>query len=620
MRLRRRHVAIPILVALGTPAVATAAIHGNDGKVAFESSADIWVIPLPAEGQPIGTPQKLAGSSPTARDSRPAWAPTVRGRLKEAFPTTPVQPGDEVGFIFETLPADWTVTVRWPGLATESATFGKVAGFNGLVRSTVPIGARTGRPCLSVAEEEVVDGWPGRLLSPTTITVSGTTPSTDTVDGCSQPIAFQSDRAGTWDVWAYEPMSGALRNLTPGTPASDETAPAWSSQNGTGVDPSSDRTRPLLAYAGSGDIFVTDPLNPGLAPVNVTSTSSDVEANPDWSSFGGWLTFERERDGDRQLWVMPIDPGGTTATEPARRVTGDLGRSTEPNWFTWHRPGMVDPIEPTEEIAFDGPGEQGDLELHHVEAPLAPIPFGDLSLVTQWTTSGTASSEMQPAWSPRGSMLAFASDRPEGAGDAAGDFNLWIRPYDPAKPERLVTTGPGDDLHPAWQPQFNTAVVEGRRPRGRASRRKARLSVVLTPTPTPTPDPPTPDPQPRPRSRCTVTGTAGRDVLRGTPGRDVICGLGGADRIAGLGGDDVLLGGTGDDRLGGGPGRDRLDGGPGRDRLSGDAGRDRLAGGAGRDLLLGGAGADRIAGGAGRDRSVADRRDTVTQTERIRRP
>lgn len=74
---------------------------------------------------------------------------------------------------------------------------------------------------------------------------------------------------------------------------------------------------------------------------------------------------------------------------------------------------------------------------------------------------------------------------------------------------------------------------------------------------------------------CTITGTAGRDVLRGTSAKDVICGLGGNDKLLGLKGSDTLKGGAGADVLRGGPGNDRLVGQSGKDRLNGGRGRDR---------------------------------------------
>ena len=100
---------------------------------------------------------------------------------------------------------------------------------------------------------------------------------------------------------------------------------------------------------------------------------------------------------------------------------------------------------------------------------------------------------------------------------------------------------------------------------------------------------------------CTVTGSAGDDVLIGTAGDDVLCGRGGDDRLLGRGGDDLLRGGRGGDRLRGGWGADRLRGGRGPDRLYGGYGPDRLYGGYGDDVLRGGPGPDRLRGGPGDD-------------------
>jgi predicted outer membrane repeat protein len=64
---------------------------------------------------------------------------------------------------------------------------------------------------------------------------------------------------------------------------------------------------------------------------------------------------------------------------------------------------------------------------------------------------------------------------------------------------------------------------------------------------------------------CTMTGTAGADVLVGGPGVDVLCGLGGRNVLIGGPGADHLIGGDGPDLLVGGPGLDVLDGGDGTD-------------------------------------------------------
>jgi Ca2+-binding RTX toxin-like protein len=117
---------------------------------------------------------------------------------------------------------------------------------------------------------------------------------------------------------------------------------------------------------------------------------------------------------------------------------------------------------------------------------------------------------------------------------------------------------------------------------------------------------------------CTITGTAGNDIIFGTRGNDVICGLGGNDTIDGSGGNDVVYGGPGDDSLNGGTGNDVLYGGPGNDKLQGDTGRDTMYGGAGRDTFWAWDGfADRLSGGLGVDRAWKDKLDRFTGIERV---
>jgi Ca2+-binding RTX toxin-like protein len=147
----------------------------------------------------------------------------------------------------------------------------------------------------------------------------------------------------------------------------------------------------------------------------------------------------------------------------------------------------------------------------------------------------------------------------------------------------------------------------------------------------------------QPNNPCTITGTAGNDVLRGTPGDDVICGLGGDDKLDGKRGNDKLLGGDGndklrddigndellgeagddyldaergDDRLDGGDGNDYVDGGSGNDELQGGSGSDTLDGEQGDDKLLGGDGNDKLKGGSGKDELAGEAGDDRLDGER----
>ena len=91
---------------------------------------------------------------------------------------------------------------------------------------------------------------------------------------------------------------------------------------------------------------------------------------------------------------------------------------------------------------------------------------------------------------------------------------------------------------------------------------------------------------------CTITGTAGDDVLTGTRGDDVICGLAGNDVVRAGNGDDAVFGDAGGDRVDGGNGDDTLYGGDGADDLRGERGDDVLSGGPAADALAGGQGDD----------------------------
>jgi RTX calcium-binding nonapeptide repeat (4 copies)/Divergent InlB B-repeat domain len=108
-----------------------------------------------------------------------------------------------------------------------------------------------------------------------------------------------------------------------------------------------------------------------------------------------------------------------------------------------------------------------------------------------------------------------------------------------------------------------------------------------------------------------LTGTAGGDTIFGRGGNDRIRGLRGDDCLFGEGGKDVLRGDAGADALSGGAGADDLDGGPGRDTVKGGAGADRIAA---RDGVR-----DVIVCGPGRDTVRADKGDTISGCERVRR-
>jgi hypothetical protein len=154
-----------------------------------------------------------------------------------------------------------------------------------------------------------------------------------------------------------------------------------------------------------------------------------------------------------------------------------------------------------------------------------------------------------------------------------------------------------------------------------------------------------------------LVGTNGRDFLDGGRGDDTIYGKGGNDRplpfrfgLVGGFGDDTIDGGGGDDHIAGyelgrardrgedtmtgGSGRDVLDGGRGADTISGEGGpdllmdgenkggpTDTLDGGTGNDILAPRnepAGRDIVDCGEGTDTAYVDRKDVLSDCERVR--
>ena len=78
---------------------------------------------------------------------------------------------------------------------------------------------------------------------------------------------------------------------------------------------------------------------------------------------------------------------------------------------------------------------------HHVRPDLY-IKSVDGVAVTQLTSD--PASDLQPAFSPDDTRVAFASDR-------AGDWDIWVVGVGGGPPVQ-VTSGPADDLHPSWSP------------------------------------------------------------------------------------------------------------------------------------------------------------------------
>jgi Tol biopolymer transport system component len=200
--------------------------------------------------------------------------------------------------------------------------------------------------------------------------------------------------------------------------------------SGPESDPSLSRDGTRLAYTTyteDPDVFILD-LDTG-AETHLPGVRQ--ENNPDLAPDGSSVVFASDRSGLRfDLWLQPL-AGGKPAGE-ARRLTEQDGDASHPvfspdgAWVAYYR-------------VFRRPGDSDDRRNIWIvpAAGGAPVPFTD-----------NPRTDVQPAWSPDGSRIAFISDR-------EGESQLWAAPVSggrPAGPAVRIATGPPPLSFPHWSP------------------------------------------------------------------------------------------------------------------------------------------------------------------------
>jgi hypothetical protein len=576
------------IAVVGLPASASAAIAGSEGKIAFQrwngNNWDIWIrdsrLPQCSDGQDNDNETDGVDLEDPHCDGPNDHDETVDGRNSEHG------------------------SLRLPGRLTSSAA------------------------------DETNPAW-APLTCGDLSCLGGQRPwfNSASVFPLEQVLAFVSEdpaagRLG--DIWAVEPpATDPLPGDPPAgapaaqplfeSPTADDDSPSFNSAGVMAFDSKRNGDRDI--YAVPMSLFDNPNLDPNVDPYRCQLTSGSAEdSNPEWSPDGSHIIFQREQGGDIQLWVIdvsvPDDPSGCTKSPP-RPVTAGQLPSYEPTWFDWS-PGNGVPERFAHGIAFTGPGERDDNDVHYFEQTYEQgaepsSPFAGLDSWPSVTLFDDTGDAQGPSWSPFGTGFVFAT------GPQSGHALRFLSLEDTSASGVQPLTDSYNDLNPAIQPRPQADIkprpVCGRACQARRRRAKAASVAQVTRSAPGVGVPGTP-------SACTIRGKPGNDrKLIGTPGPDVICGFGGNDFIDGRGGNDKLLGGAGRDQLRGGRGRDRLSGGPGGDGLWGGPDGDRLIGGPGKDRMFGQGGPDSLlardgrrdmlSGGPGKDTVSRDRRDDV---------
>jgi Tol biopolymer transport system component len=429
-------------------------------------------------------------------------------------------------------------------------------------------------------------------------------------------LAYAAQGPSSADIFTMDFAGTGIADLSPDT--APDSSPALS--------PDGSKVAYSVYDNSDYEIFVR-PTAGGAATQLTTNGAGVDDLNPAWSPDGTKIAFASTRSGSYDIWVM--DANGSSPTQLTNTVSTLNAQYVREQYPTWSPEGS--------QIAYT-----------RMESNL----INDLESFDIWVMNATGTNQhrlagsstakdTQPAWSPDGTKLVFASDR-----SSSGD-DIWVVNSDGSgsATDLTGTASPISEAQPTWgQPQQPSVEWAGANPvvataatvnakvasscidgswyvewsegdhlpleGGTKSASQATSGCVpsLVSTPLSILKPNTTY-----TARFVVTnalGTAASDPHTFTTPDST------ASPDAGGSVDGGANNGTGDGSSAGGPkvppqyaapprgtaGNDRLIGTNGRDVLKGFSGDDVLAGLAGDDLLEGGPGRDILDGGPGNDR------------------
>lgn len=246
-------------------------------------------------------------------------------------------------------------------------------------------------------------------------------------------VVFRSDRsgpAGQYDVWLYDANEVGFRLVSNLNSTADESEPCLSN-DGTLIAFSSDRA----GGAGGRDVYVYDRAGMSFASTSGLNTAAD-ETWPRFAYDSIKLAFVRDSAGYGR--VRLYDPRGDTLVGLADFSTGGPRTDTAPA-----------PDFHADRIAFQS-DRAGNWDV---------LVWNRGSGVTTLPDLASAADDVEPSLSSDGRWLAFASDRPGGA----GGYDVYL--YDLVNLAFVPLPGlntAGEERHPAVNLAGNVLFFQAR--------------------------------------------------------------------------------------------------------------------------------------------------------------
>jgi Tol biopolymer transport system component len=197
----------------------------------------------------------------------------------------------------------------------------------------------------------------------------------------------------------------------------------------------------LIAFEANGEIYLADAS--GGTPSKVVSGDNGVyNMQPALSPDGARIAFSSRRDGKFSIYIVGVDGGGL------RRLTDGPDDDSEPTWSPdGSRIAFVRGFDATGSgvvvLTCMSPGDilTVGVDDGEVERP------AEVNL-----TRGLGGTD--PAWSPDGKRIAFASDR-------AGSYDIYTMSSESGGDVRRLTEDESAEADPAWSPDGSWIAYTG---------------------------------------------------------------------------------------------------------------------------------------------------------------